>query len=569
MKVRTLLLLTATLAALGWNGVATGTTISKKFSFPLSDAVITWGGDNVTVDGNSFTYNAGTNSDDSDKWGNAAMGWTTITDISDYTNLVLELEEATTSTVEIVVANGGFWGMNSNYTTTLTQGNTEISIPVASMTKNNIDTNNNDANGDGSALDLTKVDLIFLRTGWVHEQTIKIKDFYLEKVVEEAVVTDDTKEINISDPTQTSYDLDGETNYKYLVIVPSKPYVECVSNQFLYNLTDGTNSIQDWGFAYGYYQQRRASVINLNDKKLYATSENENEITKDFSSYGIDMTKLTRLTINSETSGTTLAISAIYFTNEKPTYDNRWNFPVEHYDYMREATTAGTYGTVCLPYNAAICGAETYKVVGVDSKDNPTKLYLEETYGLLKAGTPYIFKTNTNQQWYKKVDSGNVDGNGNKIYNTVTCNEGEIGDDGNKAYQTNFKESYVTFYKAGATTSDEPLQDDALVGNFGERANVPNTGYILKDGKWGKGANNTIGQYRAYLDISKIDAQELSSVESAKLVTMELTGNGTTGIKDVDTIENSDEPIFNLSGMRIVKPLKGIYIKGGKKIVIR
>lgn len=535
------LLLTAALALLGISGAMADDAIAaKRFNFPLSSANTTWGGDKVTVNVNSFTFNAGTKEDGSDEYGNAAMGWTTITDISEYTNLVLELEEATTSTVEICVCNGGFWGMANNYTTTLPQGDTKISIPITNMKKNYVDTNNSSNSGDGSALNLAAIDLIFLRTGWVHEQTVKIKEFYLEQTTDVAV--NDTKEIEVTNPTETSYKLDGETNYKYLVIVPSAPYVE-KGAQFLYNLSDGTNNIQDWGFAYGNYQQRRATFLNLTDKKVYQNDEEteqdangESTVCKDFSSSNIDMTKLAKLSIIPETEGTELEISAIYFTNDKPTYSNQWNFPVSKCDYVRETTTTGTWGTVCLPYNAAICGAYTYEVAGVDNKENPTKLYLRQVYGLLKAGVSYIFKTNTNRQ----------------------------GD---------FEEGYVTFYRAGASSVAKPTNKNVMVGSFNnEKQAIPDGCYYLKDGllkKCVSGKTNYVGQYKAYFDFSK--AEVISDVNAAKAncISFDVEGNSVTSINNAKAEQKNSDAIYNLNGTRVMNPTKGIYIKNGKKFVVK
>lgn len=44
---------------------------------------------------------------------------------------------------------------------------------------------------------------------------------------------------------------------------------------------------------------------------------------------------------------------------------------------------------------------------------------------------------------------------------------------------------------------------------------------------------------------------------------------GTTGIKAPKAIAADDAPIYNLAGQRITKPAKGIYIKNGKKFIVK
>lgn len=386
---------------------------------------------------------------------------------------------------------------------------------------------------------ITNISSVYFWGYWGGGNTVTVDEIYFEKTVDTPVSSEDTKEISISDPTQGEYTLDGATDYKYLVVVPAKPFVD-VENapQYIYHISDGTTNIGDWGFAYGYFQQRRASVLNLKDKKVYGYSSNETADTiKNFSTSEIDMAKLTRFYVakgwaDANTVVNEHEISAIYFTNEMPTYNNHWNFPVSGQDYMREATTAGTYGTVCLPYNAAICGAYAYKVVGVDSKENPSKLYLEQVYGLLKAGVPYVFKTNTDSV-------------------------------------SNFQEGYVTFYKAGATTVVAPADDNALVGNLNvDDANVPEDSYILtSDGTWGKGTGNTVGQYKAYLTLT--DDLVVPTEDAAKYITMDINGGDVTAINSVKTAEKADGAVYNLNGVRVINPTKGLYIKNGKKYIVK
>jgi len=531
------LLLTTFALLLACGGVAAKTIARMDFS--LSEANKEWKADCITVSGNTFSVDFGTNDDGGEEFANAAISWLggNATDISQYTNLVLTLEEATTSEVEIVVSEGGFWGSSVYFTTKLEQGKTEITIPLASMTHNG----SNEA--DGNALDLTKVNMIFLRTGWVHAQTIMVKEFYLEQVEEdELVTTGDTKEIAIGSPTQGEFTLDGATDYKYLVIVPAKPYIEG-TQEFVYHIGDGENEVGDWGFAYGAYQPRRAAVLNMTDKKVYNYNDTEapddNAFNTALAASSIDLAKLTKLYVTHGWSSdmvNELELSAIYLTNERPNYDNRWN-GADYYDYLRDAAAPDTWGTICLPYNAAICGAYAYEVAGVDDLANPTKLYASRVSGLLKAGKSYLFKTNST----KNNDDNYINGGG------------------------------VFFYKAGASTVAEP-EDGALTGTFADNTEVPTGGYILSGGEMRKcveGATCYVDANRAYLDLSKASVVSSGEASAAKWASFSLCDGSVTAIKGIDTTVQANGAIYTLGGVRVASPAKGVYVRNGKKFVVK
>lgn len=74
----------------------------------------------------------------------------------------------------------------------------------------------------------------------------------------------------------------------------------------------------------------------------------------------------------------------------------------------------------------------------------------------------------------------------------------------------------------------------------------------------------TIGAHKAYLSLSGFSTETLSALQ------MRFDGV----IEDVNTIvknedENADAPYYDLSGRRVLRPQHGIYIRGGKKVVIK
>lgn len=337
-------------------------------------------------------------------------------------------------------------------------------------------------------------------------------------------------------------------NYDYMVIVPRKPFLLATDTydtyEVRYGISDGTNNIYGWGFAYGYWNTHRALVYSIKDNIVYSNSndssfdDKQEYYTSRPETFG-DI-KNVYLTCG-YSSPVNFEVSAIYFSNTKPTFNNyEWYADNELVgDYKREATNKDTYGTICLPYAAAVCGANVYKVVGVDSKDSPSKLYLEEVYGVLEAGVPYIFKSNT-------------DTDINNDTKTLTFGGG------------------VVFYKAGSNVAAAPI-DNALHGNLGtENMTVPESSYILtSNGKWGKGSNNYVASNRAYLTLTDDLVVSEDEANAAKYIVMSLDGGRTTGISNVESEQETSSAVYNLNGTRVANPAKGIYIKNGKKIAIK
>jgi hypothetical protein len=54
-----------------------------------------------------------------------------------------------------------------------------------------------------------------------------------------------------------------------------------------------------------------------------------------------------------------------------------------------------------------------------------------------------------------------------------------------------------------------------------------------------------------------------------RLTKVELGMPASTAIQSVSKVANHDGAIYNLSGQHILSPRKGIYIKNGKKFVIK
>ena len=214
---------------------------------------------------------------------------------------------------------------------------------------------------------------------------------------------------------------------------------------------------------------------------------------------------------------------ASYNTTKSPVYLYRY-----YSDYYTRAKAASNYATICLPTVATDLShtfGTFYTIAGKTMKNNEvTAIVIEETSSL-EAGKGYIFKYNE----------------GTRI---------------------------VAIEHKGETT-DIVTENKGMIGNLSEEAkNVPIGCYILKSDKILKNAashNVTIGQYRAYIDLTNVPV--FTGTLSSKMVRFDINDE-TTHISAI-TPGNSSKPqkTFNTQGTLVDESYKGIVIYGGKKIL--
>lgn len=118
------------------------------------------------------------------------------------------------------------------------------------------------------------------------------------------------------------------------------------------------------------------------------------------------------------------------------------------------------------------------------------------------------------------------------------------------------------------TNSSEVLSDNKLVGvmapTYVETISGDNTIFGLKNGEFVKAAAGVIGANKAYLPIAT------SLFTAGARVVMAFDDDETTGIADV----RGKKPdvrgdFFDLQGRKVAQPKKGLYIKNGKKVIVK
>ena len=196
-------------------------------------------------------------------------------------------------------------------------------------------------------------------------------------------------------------------------------------------------------------------------------------------------------------------------------------------------TDDGYYGTIYagFAFKLASSGMKAYYI----SEASGSKITLKEISGTIPAATPVIIKCASNDPAKNKIEPVTSGGNaatGNKL---------------NGVYCASTVRSFVT------VTQYNPSTMRVIGKSGGKIAFVKASEADLKDGKYLK-AN------KAYL-----------SVPSGSADVMTESGTGITTIM-AEGISKDKEGLFTLTGIRIpdnVTPQPGIYIKDGKKIVIK
>ncbi|MDO5481578.1 MAG: hypothetical protein Q4F47_00815 [Bacteroidaceae bacterium] len=251
--------------------------------------------------------------------------------------------------------------------------------------------------------------------------------------------------------------------------------------------------------------------------------------------YGLDIFNIASLEIEGD-----IKPSVVYLTdyaNPKITNRGRWTLYVDG-DLIRNYKQAdlGKFGTICLPYKASYTGAEIYSIVNKTSNS----ITLEKVTGLMEAGKPYF---------YKAVDAVGQDNraDGKDVHN-------------------------VHFFRADLDTYDvaEPIANNGLIGTFTAiTAPQGENFYVLSGNKLydTAGSEVHVGANKAYIDMSQIVNQ---SSEAKNRISIDFGNAEATGIESVnDTKVLNSGKMYDLSGREVTNPTSGIYIMGGKKIIIK
>lgn len=92
--------------------------------------------------------------------------------------------------------------------------------------------------------------------------------------------------------------------------------------------------------------------------------------------------------------------------------------------------------------------------------------------------------------------------------------------------------------------------------------NATSTNYVLKNGMFVRTTATKVARYSCFIEFAQGSA--------ARSFTMKVIDQNVTGINDIKTqTEDAKAAYFNLAGQRVTKPVKGLYIVNGKKVIIK
>lgn len=181
------------------------------------------------------------------------------------------------------------------------------------------------------------------------------------------------------------------SKYKYLVVVPQKPYSDG-DNVIRYVLTDADDNAYDGGtLRYGFYNRARAAVQDLTN----ITNETMDDDVK-LENFDPSAIASLKFALWGGVNTWDWGLAAVWLSNTAPTYSTAFGDGTDNTgDFVLENSAENTVTTICLPFAAALCGAQVYTVAGIDDPANPSELYAAPYYGILEAGKPYIIRTNS------------------------------------------------------------------------------------------------------------------------------------------------------------------------------
>ena len=125
----------------------------------------------------------------------------------------------------------------------------------------------------------------------------------------------------------------------------------------------------------------------------------------------------------------------------------------------------------------------------------------------------------------------------------------------------------------GVVYYDEATDEDytaRLTGTYKAETAVPDKALFLSGNQlWYSKGSTDIKAFRGYFRFGNV---VLAAYNTGSNVRVILNFDDATGIGDAARLTNSEEvnsEVFNLSGQRVDTPKKGIYVKGGKKVIMK
>ena len=258
-------------------------------------------------------------------------------------------------------------------------------------------------------------------------------------------------------------------------------------------------------------------------------------------------------------------IKNLTLTDASSAINTQAQFTVKDLQYSRQLNEGQTgYATLCLPFDinvTDVTGAEKCYPVGDMMIHMPTEdasvlkfvLMLDEQSDI-KAGTPMIVKLGAEGTAQKLVAKAqNVEYNAAPTAKSLTLRDW----DG----------------KTGFMTLCHELESASIGGVYTTTPMAEGSYSFREDGKFGSHTGD-LSPYRIYLNV------QVSQLAPSRTMLFSIglpDDSSTTGIRIIGTVDDmqsgssvKSSAVYTLNGQRVTgTPRKGIYIKNGKKIVVK
>jgi hypothetical protein len=232
---------------------------------------------------------------------------------------------------------------------------------------------------------------------------------------------------------------------------------------------------------------------------------------------------------------------------------------------VERTLNAGEWSTICLPFSVAAHkmdavfgdGWKLANFTGCDVtyEDDDETIVKNinvkfEAATAIEANHPYIIKVSSD---ILQIDIDDVD-------LIVTGDEEPSVDCDEYAYQAQVgKNKYETRYLY-----------NSFVGNYAPDFLVPDQCLFLSGGKfWYSKGKSKLRAFRAYFDFYE-NLPESFSAEAGSRITFSISDNEQTAVKSISPVPAVRGGIcYSLDGRQVQNPAKGLYIRDGKKVVVK
>ena len=526
-----------------------GMAWADDYELSFDDAAIIWNEDMLTWDATTATITFG--DEDGDTWGNGALGWLNYvaTDLSAYNTLVVKLAEASDEQIEVCVCEDGFWDSDAYSSTYITAGETEYTLDLTTATR-----------GDGESLDLTNINLIVLRTNWTNYQKIVLSSVYLTYVEDE----------------------DSEASDSYEVLE------NYASLDFLYD-DEGTAEDDTDDVAYGNY------CSYTYESNLYETSFSSNggnNAVQFHFSEAVDISGYDYLVIELAEAANVNFMPGL----ASGTTDSYWG--ATEISYCQSGSTTYKVALDTCAYTGTTVGTVViltewgFTDASLDFESIRFEVASEEEEETEASSEPYDMLENYTSLDFLYDDEGTAEDDTDDVAYGNYCSYTYESNLFETSFSSNGGNNAVQFHLSEAI---DISGYDYLIIELAEAANVnfmPGLASGTTDSYWGATeisicqsgsttytialdtcayTGTTVGTVVILTEWGFTDASlDFESIRFEAASEDAESDDTLTGIQSVENSEAAEDDVYyNLSGVRVANPSKGLYIKNGKKVIIK